>query len=74
MRRTHVQLAEFLASGGQMPDRREWNVEEMLKGSGLEHLVQPKSYCEVWLFSWKCFAISERASSMNFGKVPVRIA
>ena len=39
----HVQLAEFRASGGQMPDRHEWNFEEMLKGSGLEHMVQPKS-------------------------------
>ena len=38
----HVQLAEFRASGGQMPDRHEWNFEEMLKGSGLEHMVQPK--------------------------------
>ena len=38
-----VQLAEFRASGGQMPDRHEWNFEEMLKGSGLEHMVQPKS-------------------------------
>ena len=39
----HVQLAELLASGAQMPDRHEWNFEEMLKGSGLEHMVQPKS-------------------------------
>ena len=42
-KKTHVQMAEFLASGGQMPDRPEWNFEEMLKGSGLEHMVQPKS-------------------------------
>ena len=42
-KKTHVQLAEFFASGGQMPDRHEWNFEEMLKGSGLEHMVQPKS-------------------------------
>jgi hypothetical protein len=39
----HMQMAEFLASGGQMPDRHEWNVAEMLKGSGLEHTLQPKS-------------------------------
>ena len=42
-KKTRVQVAEFLASGGQMPDRHEWNFEEMLKGSGLEHMVQPKS-------------------------------
>jgi hypothetical protein len=42
-KKTHVQMAEFLASGGQMPDRHEWNLAEMLKGSGLEHMVQPKS-------------------------------
>jgi hypothetical protein len=24
--------------------------------------------------NWKCFALIERASSMNLGKVPVRIA
>jgi hypothetical protein len=41
-KKTRVQVAEFLASGGQMPDRHEWNFEEMLKGSGLEHMVQPK--------------------------------
>jgi hypothetical protein len=38
----NVQLAEFQASGAQMPDS-EWSLEEMLKGSGLEHMVQPKS-------------------------------
>ena len=38
----HVKLAEFHASGGQMPDRHEWNFEEMLKGSGLEQKLQPK--------------------------------
>ena len=43
MKKTHVQLVEFLASGGQMPDRHEWNLAEMLKGSGLEQRVQPKS-------------------------------
>ena len=42
-KKLHVQLAEFLASGAQMPDRHEWNLEEMLKGSGLEHRLQPKS-------------------------------
>ena len=38
----HVKLAEFRASGGQMPDRHEWNFEEMLKGSGLEQKLQPR--------------------------------
>ena len=33
----NVQLAELQASGAQMPDS-EWNLEEMLKGSGLEHM------------------------------------
>ena len=41
-KKTRVQVAEFLASGGQMPDRHEWNFEEMLKGSGLEQRVQPR--------------------------------
>ena len=41
--KTHLQMAEFLASGGKMPDAHEWNMAEMLKGSGLEHLVQPRS-------------------------------
>ena len=35
--------AAFLASGGKMPDAHEWNMAEMLQGSGLEHLVQPRS-------------------------------
>jgi hypothetical protein len=42
-KKTRVQVAEFLESGGQMPDRHEWNFEEMLKGSGLERMLQPKS-------------------------------
>ena len=42
-KKTHGQMADFLASGGQMPDRHKWNLAEMLKGSGLEHMVQPKS-------------------------------
>ena len=42
-KKTHVQLAEFFASGGKMPDRHEWNWAEMLTGSGLEQMVQPKS-------------------------------
>ena len=41
--KTHLQMAEFLASGGKMPDAHEWNMAEMLQGSGLEHLVQPRS-------------------------------
>jgi hypothetical protein len=41
--KTHLQMALFLASGGKMPDAHEWNMAEMLKGSGLEHLVQPRS-------------------------------
>jgi hypothetical protein len=40
--KTHLQVAEFLASGGQFPDLHEWNFEEMLKGSGLEQRVQPR--------------------------------
>ena len=42
-KKTHLQMALFLASGGKMPDAHEWNMAEMLKGSGLEHLVQPRS-------------------------------
>jgi len=42
-KKTHLQMAEFLASGGKMPDAHECNMAEMLKGSGLEHLVQPRS-------------------------------
>jgi hypothetical protein len=42
-KKTHLQMAEFLASGGKMPDAHEWDMAEMLKGSGLEHLVQPRS-------------------------------
>ncbi len=42
-KKTHEQLAEFRASGRQMPDRHELNLAEMLKGSGLEQRVQPKS-------------------------------
>ena len=41
--KTHLQMALFLASGGKMPDAHEWNMADMLKGSGLEHLVQPRS-------------------------------
>jgi hypothetical protein len=42
-KKTHLQMALFLASGGKMPDAHEWNMAEMLKGSGLEHLVRPRS-------------------------------
>ena len=42
-KKTHLQMALFLASGGKMPEAHEWNMAEMLKGSGLEHLVQPRS-------------------------------
>jgi hypothetical protein len=56
----HVQLAEFRASGGQMPDRHEWNFEEMLKGSGLEQKLQPKKT----MFARKLFG-AVRASHAN---------
>jgi len=42
-KKTHLQMALFLASGGKMPDAHEWNMADMLKVSGLEHLVQPRS-------------------------------
>ena len=56
----HVQLAELLASGAQMPDRHEWNFEEMLKGSGLEQKLQPKKS----MFARKLFG-AVRASHAN---------
>ena len=57
----HVQLAEFRASGGQMPDRHEWNFEEMLKGSGLEQKLQPKKT----MFARKLFGAVSASHANN---------
>ncbi len=42
-KKSKAQLAEFLASGGKVPERHDWNLAEHLEGSRWEQQVQPKS-------------------------------